>query len=277
MKLIKDCQFIAFDFETTGIDSVNDRVIEIGAVRFSVVEPSIDTFETLVFPDMSISDSASDVHGLTMSDLVDAPGIQEVLPSFLRFLGGDVILLAHNASFDRSFLAAECVRCNLLPPQIQVLCTLPFCKSVWPESDNYRLETIGRMLGLITDEEHRGLADSKLLRDVFLRGISDSGISELNELLSIYKPHQIKTVADVRLPSPSQVTSVELRLIENAINAKRDLAIQYGEHSRVFRTVTPESCFSRGSKHYMIAICHREGISKTFRIDRIQECYLVME
>ena len=148
MKLIKDCQFIAFDFETTGIDAVNDRVIEIGAVRFSVVEPSIDTFETLVFPDKSISDSASDVHGLTMSDLVDAPGIQEVLPSFLRFLGGDVILLVHNASFDRSFLAAECVRCNLLPPQIQVLCTLPFCKSVWPESDNYRLETIGRMFGI---------------------------------------------------------------------------------------------------------------------------------
>ena len=168
------------------------------------------------------------------------------------------------------------MRCNLLPPQIQVICKIHFCRSVLQESDNYRLETIGRMLGLITDEEHRGLADSKLLRDVFLRGISDSGISELSELLSIYKEHQMKTVDYVLLPSPSLVTSVELRLIENAISAKRDLAIQY-EHSRAFRTVTPESCFSRGSKHYMIAICHREGISKTFRIDRIQECYLVME
>lgn len=277
MNLIKDCQFIAFDFETTGIDSVKDRVIEIGAVRFSVIEPNIDTFETLIYPDKPISDRAFAVHGLTMSDLVDARGMQEVLPSFLRFLGGDAILLAHNASFDRSFLAAECVRCHVSPPENQVLCTLPFCKAVWPESDNYRLETIGRMLGLITDEEHRGLADSMLLRDVFLRGISDSGITETNELLSLYKSHQKKTVADLCIPATSQVSSEVLRLIEKAISEKRDLALQYGEQSRLFRTVTPESCFSRGSRYYMVAICHREGISKTFRIDRIQECYLVME
>ncbi len=277
MKLIKDCQFIAFDFETTGITSGVDRVIEIGAVRFSLAEPTIDTFESLVYTDKPISSSASAVHGLSFDDLEDAPTMQEVLPAFLRFLGDDAILLAHNASFDRSFLAAECDLCRLPSPGNQVLCTLPFCKAVWPESDNYRLETIGRMLGLIANEEHRGLADSLLLRDVFLRGITESGISELNDLLSQYKPHQMKTVAEVSFSATSHVASEEVRLIEKAISSNRDIAIQYGEHSRSFRTVTPESCFSRGPKQYMVAICHREGISKTFRIDRIQECYLVME
>ena len=269
--LLSDCQFICFDFETTGISATADRIIDVGAVRFNTVNSSRESYSQLVNPLRPISAAASDVHGIYDQDIVDAPILDEVLGEFLRFIGGADTLMAHNAGFDRSFLAAGCVFAGRTPPDVPIICTLPLCRKAWPGFSNYRLETIGIKLGLIDKEEHRGLADSLLLADVFQLAVEKLAIETTHELFSITKPHFVK---DNKFKAG--VAPPGFELFDQAIKKNQQMAIQYGQFSRSFRTITPEGIFENGNRTYLLANCHRDGATKQFRFDRIHEFHLLM-
>ncbi len=269
--LLSDCQFICFDFETTGISATVDRIVDIGAVRFNTVNSSRESYSQLINPLRPISSAASDVHGIFDQDVVDAPVLADVLPEFLGFIGGADALIAHNAGFDRSFLAAGCVFCDQTPPANPTICTLPLCRKAWPAFANYRLETIGLKLGLIDKEEHRGLADSLLLADVFRLAVDKLAIETVEELFSITKPHFVK---DNKFKAG--VAPPGFELFDQAINENQQMAIQYGEYSRSFRTITPEGIFENGNRTYLLANCHRDGFTKQFRFDRIHEFHLLL-
>ena len=268
--LLDDCQFICFDFETTGISSTADRIIDIGAVRFNTVNLSREAYSQLVNPLRPISAAASDVHGIYDQDVADAPILNEVLNEFLGFIGPADVLIAHNAGFDRTFLAAGCVFADRTPPDNPIICTLPLCRKAWPDFANYRLETIGVTLGLIDKEEHRGLADSLLLADVFELALEELAIKTTEELLSITKPHFLKdNKFKIGVAPPGY------ELFEQAIIENQEMAIQYGDIARSFRTITPEGIFSNGNRTYLLANCHRDGFTKQFRFDRIHEFHLL--
>lgn len=264
--LLSDCKFICFDFETTGISSSFDKIIDIGAVKFSLEQHSLRTYSQLVDPRQKISAAASHVHGIYDKDVVGAPVIEEVLPSFLNLAGTDDIMIAHNASFDRSFLANACGTNRLPPPSSPVICTLPLCRRAWPSLNNYRLETIGQQLGFIETEEHRGLADSLLLRDVFLAALQELKLATVTELFEITRAHFL---------CPAEPPA-GFELFDTAIGQQRDMAIQYGQ-SRAFRTITPTMIINQGARQYLMAVCHRDGINKQFRFDRIHEFFLVQQ
>lgn len=90
--------YVVFDIETTGFNSVNDRIIEIGAVR--VVEGEIkETFSEFVNPERPIPYKITQLTTITDDMVKDAGTIEEILPQFLKFCEGSV-LVAHNAGFD---------------------------------------------------------------------------------------------------------------------------------------------------------------------------------
>ena len=267
---LSECEFIAFDFETTGTQSRIDRIIEIGAVRFSLDGNITDQFSTLVNPKRTISPRAIEVHGITDQEVSKADEISEVLPKFLSFLDTDSILIAHNASFDRSFLAEACKMTGNAPPVHDVICSLPLCRRAWSNFQNYRLETIGQSLGLIEQEAHRGLDDSLLLAKVFTEAVSSLALKTNQELFRITKPRRV-----AQLENRQDMAPLGFELFETAITSKADMAIQYGDYSRAFRTVTPETIIDTGNQTYLMAICHRDGITKQFRFDRIHEFHLI--
>lgn len=268
--LLSDCQFICFDFETTGISATADRIIDIVAVRFTTDCSDHETYSQLVNPLRPIAPAASQVHGLYDQDVKDAPTLEDVLPEFLQFIGGAEVLIAHNAGFDRSFLAAACVFLGEIPPDNPTICTLPLSRKAWPKFANYRLETIGQNLRLIEKEDHRGLSDSLLLADVFRLAVEKLGINTTEELFAITKPHLIK---DNKFKTGTAPRGFEL--FEQAISENKDMAIQYGDYSRSFRTITPEQIFENGNRTYLLANCHRDGFTKQFRFDRIHEFHLL--
>ena len=97
-----DGKFVVFDIETTGFNSVNDRIIEIGAVR--VVEGEIkETFSEFVNPERPIPYKITQLTTITDDMVKDAGTIEEILPQFLKFCEGSV-LVAHNAGFDTGFI-----------------------------------------------------------------------------------------------------------------------------------------------------------------------------
>ena len=100
--------YVVFDIETTGFNSVNDRIIEIGAVR--VVEGEIkETFSEFVNPERPIPYKITQLTTITDDMVKDAVTIEEILPQFLKFCEGSV-LVAHNAGFDTGFIRENAKR-----------------------------------------------------------------------------------------------------------------------------------------------------------------------
>jgi len=120
--------YVVFDIETTGFNSVNDRIIEIGAVR--VVEGEIkETFSEFVNPERPIPYKITQLTTITDDMVKDAGTIEEILPQFLKFCEGSV-LVAHNAGFDTGFIRENAKRLNL-PYDHTVVDTLGLNGTSW--------------------------------------------------------------------------------------------------------------------------------------------------
>lgn len=94
--------YIVFDLETTGLEPHAEGITEIAAIKFDHDEP-IEYFHTYVNPGKRISVKIEDLTGITNDIVADAPTIDYVLPNFLKFID-KYTLVAHNASFDMSFI-----------------------------------------------------------------------------------------------------------------------------------------------------------------------------
>ena len=82
--------YVVFDIETTGFSPVKNRIIEIGAVK--VVEGKIvDRFSTFVNPRVPIPFRIEQLTSINDEMVMDAPGIEEVLPEFLKFCEGTIL------------------------------------------------------------------------------------------------------------------------------------------------------------------------------------------
>ncbi len=97
------------DLETTGLDVLTDRIVEVAMVR---IEPagSARSFTTLINPEVSIPAAAAEVHGITNDDVVDAPTFVDVADTMWTWLAGSDIGGYNVARFDLPMLQAELER-----------------------------------------------------------------------------------------------------------------------------------------------------------------------
>ena len=100
--------YIAFDFETTGLNPEDDRIIEIAAIKF-VNGNLVDRFVKLINPGRPIDPFITDITGISDDMVRNKPIESDIVDEFLEFLT-DLPLVAHNISFDKSFLDALCER-----------------------------------------------------------------------------------------------------------------------------------------------------------------------
>ena len=159
--------FVGLDLETTGVDSKVDRIIEVGAVR--IVDGKVDeTFETFVNPGCSIPSDIVHLTGISDADVAGAPGIEDVLPRIVEFIGGSPIV-AHHAPFDTGFLnVAAAGRPDLLVGRGGVFDTLPLTRALLPRLPNHRLGTAARFFDIPTGRSHRAADDARAVADLFL-------------------------------------------------------------------------------------------------------------
>src|SRR5919204_3243682 len=94
---LHEVTFVVVDLETTGGDSGRDKITEIGAVKIRGGEV-LGEFATLVNPERGIPPAIVSLTGITEAMVVDAPRLAAVLPAFLEFSVG-CVLVAHNAPF----------------------------------------------------------------------------------------------------------------------------------------------------------------------------------
>ena len=110
-KLPLDTEFVAFDIETTGLNAMNDRMTEIGAIIFSGTEIK-QVFNTFVDPERHIPPDITQLTGIRDSDVAGAPKEKEAMQMFIDFIG-DRPIIAHNAHFDVGFMTAAANRQGL--------------------------------------------------------------------------------------------------------------------------------------------------------------------
>ena len=150
-------EFVAFDLETTGLSSRDDRIIEIGAVILKDGQ-EIDRFQTFVDPERQLERKIVELTGITDEMLQGAPKIQEILPKFLKFVG-DRVLVAHNSDFDTGFIRAECQRQGL-PYRYTAADTLILSQNLLQHLSKFKLDIVSNALNLPDFNHHRAGDDA---------------------------------------------------------------------------------------------------------------------
>ncbi len=150
-------QFVAFDLETTGLSSKNDRIIEIGAV---IMEKGreVDRFQTFVNPGRKLERKIVELTGISDDMLKDAPSIEAVLPQFIEFVGNRV-LVAHNSEFDTGFIRAACQRQGI-PYRFTSADTLILSQNLLPHLGKFKLDIVAAALSLPEFNHHRAADDA---------------------------------------------------------------------------------------------------------------------
>ncbi len=168
--------FVVFDIETTGFSPEKNQIIEIGAVK--VKDGNItDKFSTFVNPDVPIPFEIEKLTGINDNMVLSSPGIDVVLPQFLEFCEG-CVLVAHNASFDVSFISGKAKKQGLF-----------FSPTV--------LDTVAKALNISLENHHRAVDDAGATAEIFvkfvemLRAREVENLDQLNKM-SVLNPDMVK-------------------------------------------------------------------------------------
>jgi DNA polymerase III subunit epsilon len=187
---LRETTFVVVDLETTGGTPDGRGITEIGAVKVRGGEP-LGELSTLVNPGSRIPPFVTVLTGITEAMVAPAPPIEEVLPSFLEFLG-TAVLVAHNAPYDVGFLKAACAQFGYRWPNPRVLDTVALARQVLlrDEVPNRRLGTLAAYFHSPNQPTHRALADARATVDVLHALIARLGshrIFTLGEALEFAK------------------------------------------------------------------------------------------
>ncbi len=177
-----DQEFVAFDLETTGLSSRNDRIIEIGAVILRGGQ-EIDRFQTFVDPQRALEQKIVDLTGITDDMLRGAPKIEEALPRFLEFVGNRV-LVAHNADFDTGFIREACRRQGI-SYTFTSADTLILSQNLMPHLSKFKLDVVSNALSLPEFNHHRASDDAVtcgLIMDRLMGKLREIGVNSLQQI-----------------------------------------------------------------------------------------------
>ena len=204
---LRDTTFVVVDLETTGGRPGEDAITEIGAVKIRGGRV-LGEMATLVDPGRSIPPAIVQLTGITSAMLVDAPRIERVLPAFLEFSRG-CVLVAHNARFDTGFLRAAAVRMDLAWPRFQVLCTVQLARRVLTrdEAPSVKLSSLATLFTSSTRPTHRALDDARATVDVLhglIERVGNQGVHSYAELVdylpTVTAAHRAKRTLAAGLP-----------------------------------------------------------------------------
>jgi DNA polymerase III subunit epsilon len=179
--------YAVVDVETTGLDPVHDRVVEVAVVRFTPCGETTAEYATLVRPDgpAAASDgAAAGIHGITAAELGGAPTFGQVAAALAGRLAG-AIVVGHNVAFDLGFLTAEFRRLRVPVPRLPAVCTHALATLLHPELERRRLADCCDAAGIDLNGAHTALGDARAtarLLSTYLATARARGAATLAEL-----------------------------------------------------------------------------------------------
>lgn len=240
-----DGEFVAFDIETTGLDSERDRITEIGAVRYINGEPG-ECFQTFVNPEMHIPSNITQLTGITDEDVKNAPSLKEALTAFIKF-SGVAPLCAHNADFDMGFIMKGCERLNI-DYDVAYIDTLVLSQNLLPELKKHKLDVVADHLNLPEFRHHRASDDALTVAHMlnrFFEMLDKKSIKNVDEINPYMMSLRMKN-------QPSRYPRHMIILAKNKTGLKNLYELISQSHLKHFKKnpIMPKS----------LLIKHREGL-----------------
>lgn len=236
--------FVVFDIETTGFSPVNNRIIEIGAVKVQGGQIS-HRFSSFVNPEVPIPFEIEKLTGINDQMVMDAPKIEKVLPEFLAFCG-EAVLVAHNAGFDMSFIMENAKRQGI-KRHFTYVDTVGIARVLLPNQAKHTLDAVAKTMGISLENHHRAVDDAEATAEIFVKFIpmlKDRGADTLKKVnaMGASSPEIIK-----RLPTYHAII-----LAENNIGRENLYTLVSESHLTYYskRPRVPKSLLQK----------HREGL-----------------
>jgi len=270
---LKNLTFVAFDTETTGLWAPSNRIVELGAVKFSLIDGELESFQSLVNPEREMPPEVIGVHGITDEMVADAPKIGSILEQFIEFCGDESILVAHNAPFDIAFVGCELERVGLQFGENLIIDTVEIFRTLFPGLPSYSLLSLSKQFEIAVSQTHRALDDARLVAGLIKHAApkfpSIDNRDELQRMMTCYHMNDWQS-------QPKQIPD-EFKIVHEAQVSGSRLQIVYSspdkpDHSR---TVRVRNIFQLNTRFYMNAFCERVNAERTFRLDRIRSAELV--
>ena len=161
--------YTALDTETTGLSRYTDKVIEIGAVKFSK-DGILAEYNTLIYPERSVPPQAVKIHGISDEMLVGKPIFRKIAPDFLDFIDGTRIV-AHNAQFDIGFINMELTAAGMkeLKNTRFPVDTVYLSRKLFPELERHSLQFLVESLKIPSGTAHRATDDAKACMQLLIK------------------------------------------------------------------------------------------------------------
>jgi DNA polymerase-3 subunit epsilon len=181
---LTEIPFAVVDVETTGRASWGGhRILEIAIVevRGGAI---VDEFQTLLNPGQAIPREITALTGIAPHMVSEAPYFDHMADEVASRLEGRCFV-AHNATFDWSFVSAELVRALGDAPSMPRLCTVRMCRRLVPQLRHRNLDVVSRHFGIEIHQRHRAYGDALATARVFLRLLDEAsgrGIEDLSTL-----------------------------------------------------------------------------------------------
>ncbi|MDR1803090.1 MAG: 3'-5' exonuclease [Treponema sp.] len=173
--------FVTIDFETAKYS--RKSACAVGIVKYIDGKVS-DTFYSLIRPpELYIRPDFTEIHGLTVDDVKDAPTFADLWDSAIKPFIGDFPLAAHNAPFDMSVLWAVLEWYELEIPALPYFCTCSLARRTWPELESHALTSLAENFG-IRYNAHNALDDAMTCGKLVLMSAKKFGSANLAQLLA---------------------------------------------------------------------------------------------
>jgi DNA polymerase-3 subunit epsilon len=181
---LADLTFVCIDCEATGLDSDNDKILEIAVVKFTLKE-IVNSFSSLVNPCCEIPQESIEIHKITQELVKGAPKIETLLPQVIELIGTNIIV-GHGVLYDVNLIVQACKRAHL-GTRITHNLTLDTLRLArhYGESPTNSLERLCQHFHIPCDETHRALADVMMNIEVFKHLVARyQTLEQLEKILS---------------------------------------------------------------------------------------------
>lgn len=185
-------EYVMIDTETTGFSVEYDSMIEIGAlkIRNGIV---VDKFESLISYEGKIPEFITELTGITNEMLEDAPPSDEVVKSFLDFLGNNMIV-GYNVKFDINFIQEELKHYFNYDLTNDYIDCMRIARKLFPDEKHHRLKDMRRILGIEVTKEHRASHDCIATKEVFekLKEVAIDKYGDIETFVKAFSHNNVK-------------------------------------------------------------------------------------
>ena len=158
--------FVVFDVETTGFSPIDDRIIEMGAVKIQDGKV-IDNFSEFTDPGFHIPYRITELTTIDDATVAGCPSFDNILDKFMDFCK-DSVLVAHNAEFDISFIKSSMHRMGI-HFDYEYIDTLELSRYLLPDLKKHKLDVLTSMFNINLENHHRAIDDATATGFVFLK------------------------------------------------------------------------------------------------------------